>query len=80
MQKLRHHTQLGENIRALRLAAGMTQEEVARQVQLAGYDMSRSIYSQIESGSYNIRVEELIILKKLFNATYDAFFEGIALK
>ena len=37
--------------------------------------MSRSIYSQIEAGTYNIRVPELIALKNIYNLnSYDYFF------
>ncbi len=77
MQKLRNHPTLGANIRALRRAADLTQEQVTAQLQLRGCDISRSIYSQIECGSYNIRVEELAALREIFGATYDAFFAGI---
>ena len=55
MQKVRADAGLGGNIRALRIAAGMTQEQVAAKLQLAGCDVSRSIYSQIECGSYSLR-------------------------
>lgn len=77
MQKLRNTQVFGANIRALRLAAGMTQEQVAARLQLAGHDVSRSIYSQMEGGTYNIRVEELAALRRIFAASYDEFFRGI---
>ena len=77
MQKLRNTEAFGNNIRALRRAAGLTQEEVAAKMQLAGYDISRSIYSQMERGTYNIRVGELVVLCKIFSTTFDAFFQGI---
>ena len=70
-----HNTQaFGNNIRLLRRAAGMTQEQVAAQLQLYGFDMSRSSYSQIECGTHSIRIEMLIALKKIFCVSYDAFF------
>ncbi len=55
----------------------MTQEEVIAKLQVAGCDISRSVYSQIECGTYNIRVEELIELKKLFKVDYNAFFDSL---
>lgn len=55
----------------------MTQEEVIANLQVAGCDISRSVYSQIECGTYNIRVEELIELKKLFKVDYNAFFDSL---
>ena len=77
MQKIRKDARLGKNIRALRLATRMTQEEVTAQLQLAGCDISRSIYSQIESGNYNIRVSELVALKEIFQVDYNAIFSGL---
>ena len=74
MQKLRNERSFGQNLRALRIAAGLTQEQVAIQLQLRGYDISRSAYSQFECGLYNVRVGELIALKEIFRVSYDAFF------
>ncbi len=77
MQKIRSDSGLGANIRALRKAAHLTQEQVVTKLQLEGFDITRSIYSQIECGTYNIRVRELIALKKLFGVDYNAFFESL---
>ena len=79
MQKIRQDKSgnIGGNIRRLRMAANMTQESVIAKMQLMGCEISRSIYSQIESGTYNIRVIELAALKIIFKVDYDAFFEGL---
>lgn len=77
MQKIRSDIGLGLNIRALRKAAHLTQEQVVAKLQLEGFNITRSIYSQIECGTYNIRVSELIALKKLFGVDYSAFFESL---
>ena len=74
MQKLRNERSFGQNLRALRIAAGLTQEQVTIQLQLRGYDISRSAYSQFECGLYNVRVGELIALKEIFRVSYDDFF------
>ena len=74
MQSIRNNRAFGARIRSLRNAAHMTQEQVAAKLQLRGLDMSRSVYSQIECGIHNIRVEELIALKQIFGVTYDDFF------
>lgn len=76
-QKLRQDCSIGQNIRAMRKARDMTQEQVVAQMQLAGCDISRSIYSQIEGGSYNIRISELVALKRIFHAEYADFFIGL---
>ena len=79
MQKIRQDARdnIGGNIRRLRHAAGLSQEAVTAKLQLMGCDMSRSVYSQIECGTYNIRVKELIALKNIFHAEYSDFFEGL---
>lgn len=76
-QKIRRNPTLGNNIRNLRLKSNLTQEQVTIRLQLCGLDTSRSIYSQIESGTYNIKVEELIALKSIFNCSFDDFFLNI---
>lgn len=77
MQKLRQDISLGDNIRALRIAANMTQEKVTYQLQLRGCDISRSMYSQVEGGTYSIRVSELIALSDIFGVDFNAFFAGL---
>lgn len=74
MQTIRNNHAFGAHIRELRKAAHLTQEQVAAKLQLRGYDISRSIYSQIECGIHNIRVDELIALKQIFDVTYEDFF------
>ena len=79
MQKIRQDCSLGQNIRAMRICVQMTQEQVVAQMQLRGCDISRSIYSQIERGTYNIRVSELIALKEIFRVEFNDFFSGLDL-
>lgn len=76
-QKIKQDVSLGNNIRKLRRQSHLTQEQVVAQLQLQGIDISRSSYSQIECGTYNIRVSELIALSRLFQADYNAFFENL---
>ena len=76
-QKIRQDLSLGSNIRKLRKLSHLTQEQVVARLQLQGLDISRSSYSQIECGTYNIRVSELIALAELFQVDYNAFFENL---
>ena len=78
-QKIKQDIIIGQNIRILRMQAGYTQEQVIAKLQLRGIDISRSIYSQIECGTYNIRVSELIALSELFGTDYNAFFSNLSL-
>ena len=77
-QKIKHDFRIGPNIRKYRLQSHMTQEQVTAKMQLMGINISRSIYSQIEGGTYNIRVSELVAMKEIFNINYESFFEGIS--
>lgn len=76
-QKIKQDMSIGDNIRDLRNKAGLTQEEVVAKLQVIDLNMSRSAYSQIEGGTYNIRVSELVELKKMFRAEYADFFAGL---
>ena len=77
-QKIKQDFRVGPNIRKYRLQSHMTQEQVTAKMQLMGINISRSIYSQIEGGTYNIRVSELAAMKEIFNINYESFFEGIS--
>lgn len=55
-QKIRQDINIGSRLRELRIQNKLTQEQVVVQLQLEGLDISRSSYSQIECGTYNIRV------------------------
>lgn len=76
-QKIKQDISLGDNIRRLRRQSKLTQEQVVAQLQLQGIEISRSSYSQIECGTYNIRVSELIALARLFHTDYNEFFKNL---
>ena len=76
-QKIRHDTQFGANIRMLRKSCKLTQGQVITQMQLMGHNISRETYAKIESGIANIKVSELLALKKIFRVELDDFFKNI---
>lgn len=76
-QKIKQDISLGGNIRKLRKQSKLTQEQVVARLQLQGMEISRSSYSQIECGTYNVRVSELVALARLFQTDYNAFFENL---
>ena len=78
-QKIRQDISIGNNIRNLRKKSGFTQEQVIDRLQLRGIEISRSSYSQIECGTYNIRVSELIALSELFQTDINSFFQNIVI-
>lgn len=79
-QKLKQDLQIGDNIRRLRKQSGLTQEQVVVRLQLQGIEISRSSYSQIECGTYNIRISELIALADIFQVDFNAFFDNLKSK
>lgn len=79
-QKIKLTPSFGNNLRRIRKAHGYTQEEIVAKLQLKNLDISRSAYAQIECGTYNIRISELIALKEIYNISFDDFFEGISIE
>lgn len=67
---------IGDNLRKLRNAANLTQEQVVAQLQLRNLPTSRSVYSQIEAGTYNIRISEMIALAEIFHTDFNTIFNG----
>lgn len=71
---------IGENLRALRKNAQLSQEEAAAHLQIMGILISREIVSQMELGKHNIKVSVLIAMKEIYNVpSFDEFFVGIML-
>ena len=76
--KLKQDVSIGDNLRALRKTARLSQESVAAKLQLMGIPASREIISQMERGEYSIRISVLKALKEIYNvSSYDDFFTGI---
>lgn len=65
---------IGDNIRKLRENAGFTQEYVATKLQINGCDITRSAVAKIEVGQRHLYPDEIVLLKRILNATYDQIF------
>lgn len=76
-QKLRRDRFMGENLRRLRIARGLSQEKLCAQLQLRGCDIGRTTYEKYENGQLNIRISVLVELRKIYGCTYDEFFAGL---
>lgn len=81
-QKLRqiNDISIGNNLRNLRNAANLTQEQVVDQLQLRNLPTTRSIYSQIEAGTYNIKISELIALSEILHTDFNTIFDGLSIE
>ena len=66
---------VGENIKKLREKAGFTQDYVAAKLQLSGCDITRSAVAKIEVGQRHLYPDEVILLKKILNVSYDDIFD-----
>lgn len=42
-----------------------------------GSNISRSTYSEIETGTRNIRISDFIALKQIYNVEFSEFFIGL---
>ena len=76
-QKLRRDRFMGNNLKILRENFGISQEKLCAELQRRGCDIGRTSYAKYEAGELNIRISVLMELKKIYNCTYDDFFEGL---
>ena len=76
-QKIRRDRNMGDNLRKLRLDHDISQEKLCAELQRRGCDIGRSTYAKYEAGELNIRASIIIELKKIYNCSYDDFFEGL---
>ena len=76
-QKLRRDRNMGDNLRKLRDQHDISQEKLCAELQRHGCDIGRSTYAKYESGELNVRVSVIIELKKIYNCSFDDFFEGL---
>lgn len=65
---------VGQNIRALREKAKITQDELAAQLQIRGCDITRSAVAKIEVGQRHLYPDEIILIKEVLNVSYDEIF------
>ena len=76
-QKIRRDRNMGDNLKKLRLSYGISQEKLCAELQRRGCDIGRSTYAKYEAGELNIRASVIIELKKIYNCSYDDFFEDL---
>ena len=67
-------TKVGNNIRRIREAKGMTQEMLAAKLQLNGCDITRSAIAKIEVGQRHLYPDEIILIREQLNTSYEEIF------
>ena len=77
MTKILTDMTFAQNLKKIREASGLTQEQVIAKLQLLGSPLSRSSYSLIEMGRGNIYISDLVGLQQIFHVDFADFFAGI---
>lgn len=75
--KLKQDVPIGQNLKMYRLKAGLSQESVAAKLQVQGLDIHQKIISEMELGTYSIRISVLIALTELYDTPIQNFFADL---
>lgn len=76
-QKLKQDISIGGNLKKYRLQTKLSQEAVAAKLQVQGLDIHRKIISEMELGTYSIRISVLLALSKLYDTPIQDFFADL---
>ncbi len=76
-QKIRRDLNMGDNLRRLRDKEGLSQEKLCAELQRRGCDIGRTTYAKYEAGELNIRASVIVALRRIYQCSYDEFFEGL---
>jgi len=68
---------IGNKIKTLRKAAGLTQKQLAEKLQLQGHDFSDLTILRIEQGTRFVPDYEVVILADFFKITTDELLKNI---
>ena len=68
---------LGQNIRALRMKRGFSQEQLAARLQVRGCDVTRSALAKIEVGQRHIYPDELRALRDILGVAFEELFPAL---
>ncbi len=69
--------QVGYNIKILRIAKGLTQDDLSAKLQNNNCDITQKTLEKIENGRRHIYIDELYWLHIVLKADYADFFKGI---
>lgn len=67
---------ISKRLIALRAKHSLSQRDLARQLQLAGYDMDKNVITRIETNKRYVTDLELKALTEIFHVSYDYLIEG----
>lgn len=79
--RLKQDISIGQNLKALRKKARLSQKEASAQLEVLCVPMSEDILAKIEQGRYNVRISVLLAMKQIYGvSSFDTFFEGLTLE
>lgn len=69
-----YEKKVGNRIRTIREQCNMTQEQLSARLQVEGCDITRSALAKIEVGQRHIYLDEIKLLKEIFQVSFDELF------
>ncbi len=67
---------IGERLKLLRAEKGLSQRDLARELQLIGLDVDKNVITRIETNKRYVTDFELQALKEIFRVSYDYLIDG----
>lgn len=67
---------IGARLKELRNEKGLSQRDLARELQLIGMDMDKNVITRIETDKRYVTDFELQALKEIFDVSYDYLIDG----
>lgn len=67
---------IAERLRALRAKEGLSQRDLAHQLQLMGMDMDKNVITRIETNQRYVTDLELRALTRIFGVSYQYLIDG----
>lgn len=67
---------VGERLKALRAKEGLSQRDLAHQLQLIGMDMDKNVITRIETNKRYVADIELRALAQIFQVSYEYLLDG----
>lgn len=65
---------IGQNIRLIRIAKKLSQEELSARLQIRGCDITRSALAKIEVGQRHLYPDEILQLKEILEVSFEDIF------
>ena len=73
---LQFDKRIGKNLRRIRLDRGLTQDQLAAQLQLRGCDLTRSALAKLEVGQRYFYADEIDMLLAVLQCSYEELFRS----